>query len=317
MAGDGYSFDAKLDDLVLDVIATDVQHGRSVHPHTFPKRDGAELEDSGREPWVGDIEVVFFDASPVEPGQSDYLDRFAELDAMVGDGEVHTLVHPYAGIVRGRISAFSHHADGEAQPIIRCRFTFTEDIALAPVAAAAAGVQTRAGVQDIRAEASLAKDAIEADTDLDADVAADAISVIDDTVSTAEAWESDSTVTTRTVALEMATINSRLSRVLDDLECTTNLARHPIMKQLTLLQYSVRRAAAAFTSTASRVVTITVRDPLPLRVVAARFYGAAQAERRYAELRDLNPALTRYSLIPANSQLRAYAPDRPPRRYAP
>jgi hypothetical protein len=51
-------------------------------------------------------------------------------------------------------------------------------------------------------------------------------------------------------------------------------------------------------------------------VIAARFYGAAEAERRFDEMRELNPEIRNQSIIPSGTELTAYSRVVEPRRFA-
>lgn len=308
---EGFTYEASFAGIRIDVLSSQIQHGRVVVPHVFPKRDGADLEDMGREPFVATMEFVFIDnrgattqaalrgATTGADDSGNYLDRFNEFNGLVQSGAVRILVHPYEGAVNCRVSNFSHSADGEGQPAIRCSATFTEEISLPPVFAAGAGAQTRASSQDVRAAQVGADDAL-AEVGLSSDLTGDATAA-------AEAWEDGTELSARGVQLEMAALNNRLSTELDALEAGSDIDRHPVMKQYTLLQHNLRRAAEAFTTTTTRIVAITVTEPTPLRVIAARFYGADQADRRFDEMIELNPSIRDPSLIPANTELKAFS----------
>ena len=308
---EGFTFEATFDGIRIDVLSSQVSHGRAVVPHRFPKRDGADLEDMGREPFVCTMEFLFIDnrdalAAAKNRGLTgggadtgNWQDRFTEFDAIVGEDTPRVLIHPYVGAVNCRISNFSHSADGETQPSIRASATFTEEISLPPVFAAGGGAQTRASSQEVRASQVGADNALE-DVGLSSDLPQEA-------TAEAEAWEADPELSAREVQLQMATKNNELSAELDALGVAFDLDMHPIMRSYTELQYNLRRSADAFTATTTRIVIITVTEPTPLRVIAARFYGAEQAERRFGELLDLNPEIRDPSLVPSGTTLQAYS----------
>ena len=303
----GFTFEASYDGIRIDVLSSSIRHGRSLVPHAFPKRDGATNEDMGREQFVCSLQFLFIDHRFVEEGEGNYLDRFRAFDLAVDDSTPRVLVHPYEGAVRCNIADFTHDADGETAPVIKCSATFREEITLPPVFVAGAGSQTRASAQDVRAES------LQAESSLD-EIGFDP-SLVQFAAAEADRWEGDPDLSAREIQLQMAVINQNLNRELDDLDVATDLSRHPIHKQYTRLQHSLRRAAEAFTSTTTRIVQINVLEPLPLRVIAARFYGAEQAERRFSEMRELNPAIRNPAIIPAGSVLKAYSRGTAPRRF--
>ena len=303
----GFTFEASYDGIRIDVLSSNIRHGRDVVPHKFPKRDGATNEDMGRQQFVCTLQFLFIDHRFVPEGEGNYQDRFESFNRIVDDGKPRVLVHPYEGAVRCNIGDFSHDADGSGQPVIMASATFSEEIDLPPVFVAGAGAQTRASAQDVRAESIQAERSLE-------DVGFDP-STVQFAAAEADRWEGDPDLSAREVQLQMAVINQNLNRELDELEVATDLSRHPIHKQYTRLQHSLRRAAEAFTTTTTRIVQINVLEPLPLRVIAARFYGAEQAERRFREMRELNPAIRNPAIIPAGSVLKAYSRGTAPRRF--
>lgn len=303
----GFTFEASYDGIRIDVLSSTIRHGRTVVAHQFPKRDGATNEDMGREQFVCSLQFLFIDHRFVAEGEGNWLDRFRAFDIAVDDDKPRVLVHPYEGAVRCNVSDFSHDADGAGEPVITASAMFSEEISLPPVFVAGAGAQTRASAQDVRAEA------VQAEQSLD-EIGFDP-SLVQFAAAEADRWEGDPDLSAREVQLQMAVINQNLNRELDELEVATDLSRHPIHKQYTRLQHSLRRAAEAFTTTTTRIVQINVLEPLPLRVIAARFYGAEQAERRFREMRDLNPAIRNPAVIPAGTTLKAYSRGTAPRRF--
>ena len=299
MAIQGFTFDASWAGIRIAVTSTS----------TFPKFDGATLEDTGRKHFVASMEFIFIDRKPL-PGESvpilDYRGRFNAFDAQVALGKVATLIHPYAGAVKCRIEGFGHNADATGQAFIKASATFIEEITLAPVFAAdGGGVQTLGGSQDVRAHATTA-DAAREDVGLEP---SDNLAVA---IEAAERWEADPTLTAREVLAEMAVVINALNAELADIGAGTDIDRYPIMRDYTLLQHSLRKTAEAFTTTTTRIVILTVAEPLPLRVIAAQFYGAGEAERRFDELRELNPGLLSPVIVPRGTALKALSPNVPP-----
>ncbi len=303
----GFTFEASYDGIRIDVLSSTIRHGRSVVAHRFPKRDGATNEDMGREQFMCTLQFLFIDHRFVAEGEGNYLDRFQAFNRLVDKGGPRVLVHPYEGAVRCNVGAFSHDADGTLHPVINASATFTEEISLPPVFVDGAGTQTKASAQAVFIEGLLAESSLEA-------IGFDA-STVQSAVAAAARWESDPDLSARTVQLEMAVLNVNLDRELDALDVATDLSRHPLHKQYTRLQHSLRRAAEAFTTTTTRIITINVLEPLPLRVIAARFYGAEQAERRFREMRELNPAIPNPAIVAAGTELKAYSRGTAPRRF--
>jgi len=314
----GFTFDASFAGIRIDVLASNIRHGRKTQAHTFPKRDGATNEDMGREPWVCDLQFIFVDRKAQEGETADpgtALDRWKAFDELVESGAIRRLVHPYAGAKRCSISSYTHNADGDGGVEIECSATFTEEESISPTRSLGAGIQKIAGSHEVEAQsvqAGVAVSSSSAGLSVAEQEAAQAdLDVAQDTVAL---WDADPTITTREVHLQMASINNGLSARLEELDAARNIDRYPIMKQFTLLQYQVKLAAEAFTAEDERIVSIETKQRLPLRVIAARFYGAAQAERRFGEMLELNPEIRNPAIIERGTILKAYSPNSEPGR---
>lgn len=312
----GFTFDASYGGIRIDVLSSSIAHGRKVNPHKRAKRDGARLEDSGREPWVCDLEFLFIDRR-IQEGETEKpapaISRWREFDRLVSKGIVRRLVHPYSPSRLCKISNYVHSADGDGQPTVRCRATFTEEAPDEPTFSASSSLRTIGGVHQLKTVIVRARSAIDAGG-LDAVALAEANAELDSIEGTVSAWDSDPTISARDVHLQMATANNSIGARLDALDCATNIDRHPIMKQYTMLQYHTRLAAEAFTAEARRVVTLTTKVAMPLRIIAARFYGARESEDRMHEILELNPELRNPALVEPGIEIRAYAQESEPGR---
>ena len=296
---DGFAFEARFAGLKVDVLSSRISRGRTLITHRYPKKDGADLEDMGREPLVIDLELVFIDNRFSDVGEGDYLDRFASFEALYLDGATATLLHPYVGNVSCKLSRLEESADGSGQPQILASATFTEDLTTPPTLAVEAGVPAQAGAHEVNV-AAIEADATLADQGLES-------TVTGDVADAAETWSVSPDLSTRAVQLEMSGLNNRLDAELATFEAATNIDRYPIVREYTRLQYQLRRAAEAFTATLQRVIEVELVEPLPLRVFAGRFYGAAEADTRFAELLELNPGLATPGLVPRGTRLKAFA----------
>ena len=302
----GFLYEATFDGVRLDVLAVSGSHGRAVVEHTRPKRDGANNEDMGREPFRCTLSLVFIDHRHATEQEGDAQQRFETIRSLWDSGEPRVLVHPYHGAVICRVAGFDDSASADDDGIA-VTATFVEEISLPPVFAAGAGAVPRVGRQQVRG--------VQLDTD---QVLADfgfTSSVTQDSYDKASEWEADPTMTTRQVQLEMMTLNNRLNAELEQFEAQTRIDRFPIMKQYTRLQSTLRRAAEAVTTTTNRIVRLTVTAAMPMRIIAAQFYGASQSDQRFAELRDLNPTVNGSVLVPRGTELKAYSPNSQAGRY--
>lgn len=298
-----YRFEASWGGIRIDVTSSNTNHGRRMFGHEFPKKRGASTEDKGRRPQVINLEFLFIDRK-AQPGEDvpvgGYEQRFEVFNNLVKSEDIRTLVHPYLGQIRCRISNYSHSADGEGQAQILCSATFTEDNEEPPILDIVDGaIQVTAGSQAVLAARNAANDDL---------AAAGFTSALPDLAFDLSAsWELSLGLTTRTVQTEMAALNARLNAELNTLGTATNIELLPIMRSYTLLQFRLRKAAEAFSTTTPRIVEITVEGLIPLRIIAAEFYGAEQAEQRFLELLDLNPQLRTPACVQPGQVLKAFS----------
>lgn len=294
-----FVFEATFDGIRLDVASTNVSDGRDNIAHTFPKRSGADLEDQGRRVRVITLALVFFDPKIDEP--EDFVKRFKRFEALYEVAATRTLQHPYLGPISCKIDSLSHNADSERGPFISASATFLEDISRPPAFRAGAGVQTQVGAVDV--ENSRTRLNI-----LLASLGLPPSPVAEEALAQARKWETTITTSVREVQLEAASLNDQLNAELADIQAGASLAKHAAAKEYTFLAQAVQKTSESFTSLTTRIITITVTEPLPLLLLAANVYTATQALSRAAEMRDLNPALRRLSLIPAGTAVKAYSP---------
>lgn len=299
----GFRYPASWAGIAIDVTGASVRHGRTVPQHLRPRRDGASLEDTGRDPWVCQVEFLFLDrdAHPGEPSPlPDYEQRFTAFDVLVDSGATRTLVHPYQGAVRCKVEGFEHRAAAEdGQPVIRCSATFIED-GEAEIVFAPDPIKSVSGPQSLRGRATQVKTAL-------SDTGAPESAVLADVDVDADRWGNDPTLSSRQVYLEMVRLRRRLSDEMLAADPYTSIERYPIARAYHELQWELVRAFEAYSSSSSRVISLEVTAAQPLRTIAANFYGAAQADARLVELLDLNPGLRTPALVPAGTTLRAYA----------
>lgn len=299
----GFRFEASFGGVRIDVISTSTNHPRRVFPHEFPKKNGATTEDQGRGPLIVDLQFVFIDRKP-RPGEElpieDFMGRFETFQELMLLDTVRTLVHPYLGQVRCRIGEYSDNADGEGQPMISARAQFTEENTEPAILDIVDGaIQATAGAQAVLA-ASVSADEALADQGLSSTLTAESAAL-------AANWGFSIGLTTRQVQLEMAEINGRLDSELAVFDAGGDVDSTPIVQSYTLLQYRLRKAAEAFSTTTPRIVEITTEATVPLRAIVAEFYGAPEAERRFLEVLELNPTLRTPACVPPSTTLKAYS----------
>lgn len=299
----GFRFEASFGGVRIDVLSTSTNHPRRVFPHEFPKKAGASTEDQGRGPLIVDLTFVFIDRKP-RPGEElpieNFQGRFETFKDLLLLDTVRTLVHPYLGQIRCRIGEYSDSGDGEGQPSITARAQFTEENTEPAILDIVDGsIQVTAGAQAVLQASVLADLSLQAQG-LSSDLTSEAATL-------AQSWGFSIGLTTREVQVEMAALNGRLNAELDAFDAGADVDSTPIIQAYTLLQFRLTKAAESFTTTTPRVIEITTETTIPLRAIVAEFYGAAEADRRFLEVLELNPSLRTPACVPPGVALKAYS----------
>lgn len=277
-------YDASYDGFPIHVLSTRDSVGRTLARFTYPHRNGADLEDMGGEPRVTRCRVIF--TGP------DHYEAFRVFHDLAHQVEPAIFVHPLTGSYLAKVGQFEYSAEAEQRDTIMVDCTFEEDTTEPAVLPVGAGAPTLSGVDDVAAAAAALGDALQNGFIVDADegtiIDISDLTLLEDTVSTVQAWADDATKTIRDVTYEMSALTARIQVVTDELEVATDLSQFPIMVALTNLSYSLRRAAEVFASSAPQLFQFTVEAPTPLLLLAAQVYGADEAGDRLDELLTLN-----------------------------
>jgi prophage DNA circulation protein len=265
-------YEASYGGVRLDVLSVDGQAGRSVVRHSYPNRDGANIEDMGRDVRVESVKAIFFGP--------DHRDRFVAFVAQKDRGEALPFVHPLFGeMTRARVTNFSYSIAAEPRETIYADITFEEDTTTPSAFDAGAGTPIMAGVDAVTASAAEFNSAALA-IGLVSTVADDAVIVADGWATTAK--------TARDIQNELNDASTQIQAAIDEWELATDIAAYPVVAAASNLMANLRNAAASVLATTPRLMSVTVTAPLPLRCLIAQTYPTAEWEDRTTEAMALN-----------------------------
>lgn len=286
----------------IDVLSTRDTAGRALAIYKYPHVDGADTEDMGGEPRITSAQLIFFPVSP----QDDPYDRFLTFKTFVDSGEVLEFIHPLTGAYDARVEEFEFEAKAEERDTIRVTCTFIEHSTAQAIFDAGPGAPAPAGLEQVSGTADELSAAIAA-----AGLAAS--TTPDECVTAVERWVSDATVTAREIDLELVKLSNKVAAMNEQYALATDPSRWTILRHVTMLNYQLRRAAESVTATTPRIIEITIQQAIPLLVLCARTYGAAEAMFRYEQVMKLNDIRNPARLEPG-TVLRAQSPRAPRRR---
>lgn len=282
----------------LDVLTGRDSIRRALARHSYPRRDGGDVQDQGADPRSTDCRIIFFEREPIE-GESDlsslnHLQRYEAFFAAAMAGFPQEFVHPITGSYNALVEDLGMSFDAEEPGVLLVDCRFVEDATDPAPLDIGVARPVSAGVATVEVEVEALNAAL--------DAAGLESSVGDETLAAVAGWESDAEVTARLVTMELQSLSSKLAAATDELELATRLDRHPVWRALQRLHNELRRAAQVVRQSEPALFELTTTTALPLRVLAADLYGAHQAERRRAELMQLND-IDDPGLIPSGTTL--------------
>jgi len=258
--------------------------------HVFPYRDGANLEETGRDPRPFTIEGAFF-------GEG-YLARLVEFARLCDEGVTGPFVHPLLGTFDCKVMSFEFTHDGARRDNadftleLREDGTDTELIDFSGVESAAEDLQT-----EVDAVASYSEDLVvivpaEDSNWLDAVNTAifDAAGFIEDVDSIADDLETRFEQFRKTATDAVAEVANMTQRQLDVVTSQTT----EIVQGLQRCVLAAKRLRERAERIKSKIVEFPVDIVAPLSTISLRLYGDSSREADLIRINRIrNPFLVR------------------------
>lgn len=283
----------------IDIVKTEDDVNRAIARNTYPRKDGADLQDMGGEPRTTRCEVVFFE-KPDEPELDDHLTRLSLFINNSGAGKPQEFIHPLFGSYLAYAENITFSADADNPNAVFVSVEFIEDSTEPAVIYGPAAAPPQVGTAAV---AAMAADYNAKIAGLNLPAGSAALTVGDDAQAMVSSWETDPDLSVRDVNSELSEISDTISDALLELNYATDITNMPIVKTLLRLQATVRRAAELFRQDSPQVITHVVQQATSLWALVTSLYGASQAAQRYDEMMRLN-AITDPSAIPIGVTLR-------------
>jgi len=295
-------YPASYGDVRLDVLSTQDDLSRALARYKYPHREGADVEDMGGEERTTRCRLIFFPRD----GQ-DARAAFLDFLEVVERGESQTFVHPIFGSYQAKVGQLGAAAEFGIRDTLMVDVEFVEDTADAGVFSPGAGSPVASSVDEVTAIATQVDDGL---VDVNEGLVEDeqiSTTVHTEAVTAVTSWEEDDTLTERDVRFAASTLTNKIASETNRLELAQDVDKYPLVQAFTSLHYAVRRAAEAFIQRTPEIIEITIVAPTPLIVIAARTYGADQADGRYQQLLELNDVRTP-NRVPRGTVLKAQSP---------
>ena len=284
-------FDASLAGVRLWLSGLSAEAGRTLVENQPTRGDDNDVDDRGRAPRRWRVSLLF----ATMPGETEApVNRLRRLIALVdkGSDDGFTFTSPVEGTCQVRIGDFTYELGQSSRltasaTLVRIGTSEPAVIPLGPAVSPEAGAEAVTAAAD-RTTTELA--AVNLESDVPAAAAA-----------AAERW-ADPATSPREVFLEVASLTSQIQDEIAALELGGDLQLWPSYKSMVELADQAIGAANAATATAGAVFRLLIDRPTPLRVIAARVYGAALAAERMAEIVRLNDLATP-GRVPSGTEL--------------
>lgn len=284
-------YEASLAGVRLWLASLSAEGGRTLVEQQPTRGDENDVDDRGRAPRRWRVSLLFADMPDETESPADRLRRLiATLEAGSDDGFAFT--SPIEGTCQVRVGEFTHElgANGRLTASATLARLGAQAPAVIPLGPA---VSPEAGAEAVTASAGRATAELEA-VNLESNVPSSCAAA-------AVRW-TDPATSPRQVFLEVASLTSEIQDEIVALELGGDLQLWPAYRSLVELASQTIAAANAVTATAGAVFRLLVDRPTPLRVIAARVYGAVLAAERMAEIVRLNDVGTP-GMVPAGTSL--------------
>lgn len=284
-------YDATLAGVRLWLASLSAEGGRTLVEQQPTRGDDNDVDDRGRAPRRWRVTMLFAEMPGEQEAPVDRLRRLiAALEAGSDDGFAFT--SPIEGTCQVRVGEFTHELGMNGR--ITASATLSRLAAGTPaVIPLGPAVSPEAGAEAVTAAAGRATAALE-EVNLESDVPSSCAAA-------AARW-TDPATSPRQVFLEVASLTSQIQDEIVALELGGDLQLWPSYRSMVELASQTIAAANAVTSTVGAVFRLLVDRPTPLRVLAARVYGAVLAAERMAEIVRLNDLGTP-GMVPAGTSL--------------
>lgn len=268
--------------------------GRDVVITPYTRGNVPDVDDRGEPPKLVRCELQF-DEFIGESAAAE--ERLQDLLLLKSKGKAQLFVHPIYGSYLANIVDFEHTIDEHTTISASASFVAAEEVGVF-------------AVDPIGVSLDVATDAVDASAQELTTQLAD----VEDTSSlpaaaTTAGTAIDEATAARDALVELSRMSDQLWDEIDQKRLAADVALWPAMKAYVMLGEATRAATDRSMGDAGSFMSVRVDVETSLRRLMADIYGAAEANERYDEARELNDIRTPGSM-PPGTQLRLRQPDR-------
>lgn len=275
----------------FDCQVVDDDLGHRLAEHTYPYRNGADLEDMGRRARRTRLRAVFMNDADRSKGVG-YEAKLNAFLEVADEGKTGLFQHPLMGSWQAKCSTFPVHHEHSARDMATMEVEFVED-------------GTNTSLPDMFSVSQAKADVEEAATLViteNASLLDQAIDGVTDAVNEARDFANSATAMVQSAVDRVNLIRSKINACIAAAKKLTDIQRWPVVQAMRRLVASVQKLGKAVQSLSPPVILHTVGATTSLKLLAHALYGDAN---RAADLIKLNH-VRNPALVPAGVQLRVF-----------
>jgi prophage DNA circulation protein len=283
--------------LELDCITAQDSIDRAVVRQSILHRQGGVIHDVGGMPRSTDCRLVFFERDALDEGDEESLTHLERLELFLNAtqrGIAQEFVHPITGTYNAKVETVSFEVNGDSRDFVMVDCTFVED-AVDPDPFDVLQAPGSQGTAAVRVQAAVLETTL-VELGIESDIPAEAIAAV-------EGWESPD-ISGRAIGLELQSLSDKVSAAQDEFELATDIDNYPAWEAFQNLNFELRNAARQYRQLSPTLFEHTFTAAVPLIVWTASVYGAANAQPKYDEIREIND-IDDPLLIPAGTVIKA------------
>lgn len=252
---------------------------RRIVQHKYPYRDGADLEDLGREPRPTTVTAVFYGPT-YEADLSGFM-------AWVDEGKTRDFIHPILGKWKAKLSLPGISHTHSARDMCTVQVDVIED-------GTDAELDTLFSIETLEAEIILRADEVTVENTWDFD---DVISAVNE----AKDFGQEAASKINEVTERVNAVRKKVETAIQTIQSLTDVASYPLFRSIMKMNHACHKLADRVHRTKPVIVRKDISSQMPLSLLAHRLYGDSS---RAGTILEMNKAIKNPFMPPEFMRIR-------------
>lgn len=254
---------------------------RRIREYRYPGRNGADLDDLGREPRRTSLTAVFHGSS--------YEAELSQFLQVVDAGKAATFVHPTLGTWTARATIGGVDQDYTRRDCAMVQVEVVED-------GTSTELPTLFSLDALAAEVTLAAYEL-------GELNLEAVDEVTTAADAALAFAADVKDSMDSAAAAVNEVRRKIENAQEAIRSATDFANYPLVKSLRKVAYTCQKLATRVEAFRPSVVAKDIPIAMPLPLLAHELYGDRS---RADQLTTLNPSVRNPFVIPPGTRLKVH-----------